>query len=238
MKRKNIILAFSFLIPVVSVSAQTATEAYRLSISDPLGTARNLGTGNSMFAIGPDFSAIGSNPAGIGGYWKSEFTITMGGQFTNYTSAFTEDRNNITDANYSIFTLPNVGFVLSSRSRNSRWKTSNWAVGYNRMAEYRRELNYNGSTLGSITDSWKENAFGLAPEELNGFEEGLAYTSGLFMILKKTGFTKPTMAFIRNTNSSNWRIQPWKEENQSYSLGMGQTMTTRSFSEQLSTCPL
>lgn len=163
---------------IVPAATQTATEAYRLSVSDPLGTARNLGAGNSMFAIGPDFSAIASNPAGIAGFWKSEFTITMGGQFNNTSSAFTEDRGDITEGNYSTFTLPNVGFVLSSRQRNSRWLTSNWAMGYNRMAEYRRETNYAGSTLGSITDSWSENALGKTSDELNGFEEGLAYTSG------------------------------------------------------------
>lgn len=163
---------------VAPVFSQTATEAYRLSVSEPLGTARNLGSGNSMFAIGPDFSAIGSNPAGIAGYWKSEFTITMGGQFNQFSSNFNEDRNQVTHGNYNNFILPNVGFVLSSRQRNSKWKTSNWAVGYNRMAEYRRETNYSGSTLGSITDSWRENAFGLSSEELNGFEEGLAWQTG------------------------------------------------------------
>jgi len=178
MKRIYILsLLLNFLI-ILPAFTQTATEAYRLSISDPLGTARNLGTGNSMFAIGPDFSAIGSNPAGIAGYWKSEFTITMGGQFNNYTANFSEDRSRISDGNYNNFTLPSIGFILSSRQRNSRWITSNWAAGYNRMAEYGREINYSGSTLGSITDSWRETAFGKATTELNGFEEGLAYTSG------------------------------------------------------------
>jgi hypothetical protein len=171
-------LLFALITLTLPVASQTATEAYRLSVSDPLGTARNLGTGNSMFAIGPDFSAIGSNPAGLAGFWKSEFTITMGGQFNQYASSFTDDRSRITDGNYNIFTLPNIGFVLSSRQRNSKWITSNWAAGYNRMAEYRRETNYSGSTLGSMTDSWRENAFGLTSEELNGFEEGLAWTSG------------------------------------------------------------
>jgi hypothetical protein len=130
-----------------------------------------------MFAIGPDISAIGSNPAGIGAYWKSEFTITLGGQFYNYSSAFTADRSSMTEGNYGIFTLPNIGFVLTSRPGRSM-VTSNWSVGYNRMAEYRRELNYTGQTTGSITDAWRENAFGKATTDLNGFEEGLAYTSG------------------------------------------------------------
>jgi hypothetical protein len=162
---------------LTSLTAQTATEAYRLSVSDPIGTARNLGSGNSMFAIGPDISAVGSNPAGIGAFWKSEFTITLGGQFNNYASYFSQDRSRITNGNYGIFTLPNVGFILTSRPGGSMI-TSNWSIGYNRMAEYRRELNYSGSTIGSITDAWRENAFGKPSSDLNGFEEGLAYTSG------------------------------------------------------------
>jgi len=163
--------------PFVSIG-QTATEAYRLSTSDPMGTARNLGVGNSMFAIGPDFSAIGSNPAGLGGYGKSEFLITSSFSASNYSSAFTTDRFTTTTGHYNKLTLPNIGFVLQSRPQNSRWNSSNWAIGLNRTAEYNRELQYAGSTLGSITDSWKENATGVSPDDLNGFEEGLAYTSG------------------------------------------------------------
>lgn len=177
MKPLYSLIFFCSYLFVFSLSAQTATEAYRLSISDPIGTARNLGVGNSMFAIGPDISAIGSNPAGIGAFWKSEFTITMGGQTNSYSSFFTDDRSRVTNGNYGIFTLPNIGFVLTSRGGGSML-TSNWSVGYNRMAEYRRELNYTGATQGSITDAWRENAFGKASTDLNGFEEGLAYTSG------------------------------------------------------------
>jgi len=168
MKPLYSLIFFCSCVLVDSLSGQTATEAYRLSISDPIGTARNLGVGNSMFAIGPDISAIGSNPAGIGAFWKSEFVITMGGQANNYSSFFSDDRSRETSGNYGIFTLPNVGFVLTSRGGGSML-TSNWSVGYNRMAEYRRELNYNGATTGSITDAWRENAFGKASTDLNGF---------------------------------------------------------------------
>lgn len=177
MNRIHISLIAIAVLFVSGLTAQTATEAHRLSISDPIGTARNLGTGNSMFAIGPDMSVIGSNPAGIGAFWKSEFTITLGGQFNNYTSYLTSDRNNITRDNYGIFTMPNIGFVLTSRPGGSM-VTSNWSFGYNRMAEYRRELNYGGSTVGSMTDAWVEQAFGKTTEQLNLFEEGLAFESG------------------------------------------------------------
>ncbi len=157
--------------------AQTATEAYRYSLSDPLGTGRNMGTANSMFAIGADFSAIGSNPAGIGAFWKSEFVVTTGMQFNKYQSSMSTDRTSTSNGNFDRFAIPNIGFILSSRP-NKNLITSNIAIGYNRMAEYRSDISYSGRTLGSITDSWRENALGRLPEDLNGFEEGLAYNTG------------------------------------------------------------
>lgn len=177
---KRIYILFSLLVAIGAAEAiaQTASEAYLHSLSDPSGTARNLGSGNSMFAIGPDLSAISSNPAGIGGFWKSEFAVSIGGEFNSYSSYLSTDPTSVSGGKNNYATFPNAGFVLTSRPRNSQLVTSNWAFGYNRMSEYRQEINYAGSTVGSITDAWRENALGLTSTELNGFEEGLAYTSG------------------------------------------------------------
>jgi hypothetical protein len=174
----NIIFVLGLSLQSFFIHGQTATEAFRYSASDPTGTARNLGTGNSMFAIGPDFSAIASNPSGLGGYGKSEFLITTNLSLINYSSAFTSDRSNETKGNYASFTLPNIGFIIHNKPRGSSWISSNWAIGLNRVAEYRRDLDYSGNTLGSITDSWRENATGLQQDELNGFAESLAFESG------------------------------------------------------------
>lgn len=160
------------------IQGQTATEAFRFSLSDPLGTARNLGVGNSMFAIGPDFSAIASNPSGLGGYMKSEFLITGGLGINHFNSAFASDRNSERTGNYSQASLPNVGFIIYNNPNSGLWNSSNWAIGLNRVADYNRELQFAGNTLGTITDKWRENATGISPDDLNGFEEGLAYTSG------------------------------------------------------------
>ncbi|HUR30583.1 MAG TPA: hypothetical protein VMZ69_04075 [Saprospiraceae bacterium] len=160
------------------LTGQTATEAFRYSLFDPTGTARNLGTGNSMFAIGPDFSAFASNPSGLGGYRKSEFLFTAGLGINNFNSAFSEDQSNNTQSNFTNFTLPNIGFVIHTGSETGIWNSSNWAIGLNRVADYNREFRFEGNTPGSIADSWRENAEGIDPDDLNGFEEGLAYSSG------------------------------------------------------------
>ena len=127
----RISILFIFLISSFSVllHSQTATEAYRLSISTPIGTARNLGVGNSMFAIGPDFSAIGSNPAGIGGFGRSEFLFTGSFLTSNQTSALNADRSDQTKDNFGSFTFPNIGFVLFNRPQNSKWNTWRFCKG-------------------------------------------------------------------------------------------------------------
>lgn len=177
--KKYIIVLTCILALTLGAKSQTATEALRLSTFDVNGTARNLGAGNSMYAIGPDFSAIGVNPAGIGGYWKGEFTGSMNLNITSYSSNLNSDSTQSnTQGNYSKFRLPNLGFIVATQPALSRWSTSNWAIGINRTADYDKEIFFSGNSLGSITDSWRENAGGLTPDELNGFEEGLAYTSG------------------------------------------------------------
>jgi hypothetical protein len=178
MKTYLLTLLFTFLLSGFA-AGQTATEAFRLSQSDPFGTARNLGTGNSMSAIGPDFSAISSNPSGIGGFWKSEFVLTAGLTVNDYTSSLSSDSTRSeTQGEYNLLRLPNIGFIIANTSRNAQWLTSNWAVGINRLADYNKEIQFSGYSHGSITDAWREAATGISPDDLNGFEEGLAYSSG------------------------------------------------------------
>jgi hypothetical protein len=205
---KNLILLFiSILAFSTNGIAQTTTEAFRFSASDPIGTARNMGTGNSMFAIGADFSAIASNPAGIGSYWKSEFVLTTGLAIHNYSSTIIPDSiGNETTGAYSHLRLPNLGFVVTTRGWNSKWQTSNWAIGINRVADYNQEINFRGRTLGSMTDSWRENAQGLDTFELNEFEEVLAFESGALYDIGKD-----------RTYETDYQLNPnyalYKEEN-------------------------
>ena len=178
-----------------TTKAQTATEAFLFSQSDPTGTARNLGTGNSMFSIGPEFSVLSSNPSGLGGYGKSEFLFSAGLGLHQSSSAFPSDTFNETSNNYSNFNLPNIGFIIHSNPNEGGWISSNWAVGLNRVAEYNREVDFSGRTVGSITDSWRENAEGLLPEELNGFEEGLAYSTGAIYDFEDDGIYESDYGF-------------------------------------------
>ncbi|MGB4535138.1 MAG: hypothetical protein WBI34_03120, partial [Tenuifilaceae bacterium] len=58
------------------VLAQDHQDALRLSQSLNSGTARFVSMGGAFGALGADFSSLSFNPAGLGVYRTSEFTVT------------------------------------------------------------------------------------------------------------------------------------------------------------------
>ena len=65
MKSKYIFFAVS-LFTALSVNAQETYENAKLAGEDLNGTARYVGMGGAMEALGADISTIGTNPAGLG----------------------------------------------------------------------------------------------------------------------------------------------------------------------------
>ena len=71
---KRIILPLLLL-----ASTATAQDIYRMesfTSNDLNGTARFVGMGGAMSALGADISVMGTNPAGIGLYRRSDFAAT------------------------------------------------------------------------------------------------------------------------------------------------------------------
>ncbi len=157
--------------------AQTASEALRYSTFDVLGTARSVGTAGSMSALGGDFSVLNLNPAGIAVYRGSEFSITPA-YFNNNTDASLKESTGFPLSNTtSQVLLANLGFVIATQPRDANWKTSNFAIGITKVADYHEQFGFRGSTPGSITDHYRELALGKTTDELTG-EAALAYNTG------------------------------------------------------------
>ncbi len=75
MKRHILILAGLFFLFTASY-AQNEVDALRFSQHYPVGTARAVGLGGAVGALGGDFTGLSINPASIGLYRQSEFTIS------------------------------------------------------------------------------------------------------------------------------------------------------------------
>ena len=157
--------------------AQTASEGLRYSRFDVLGTARSVATAGSMSALGGDFSVLNLNPAGAAAYRGSEFTLTPG-YFRNTTDASLRgaDAPALSRVADQVL-LADLGFVLAARPRRIRWKTSNFAIGFTKVADYHEMFEYSGSSPGSITDRYRQQAQDKAPDDLMG-EAALAFNAG------------------------------------------------------------
>ena len=144
-------------------------------------TARAIGTGSSFSAIGADYSLIGSNPAGLAVFRRSEMVVTPGFRFGNTDANLSEDTESSTNDNKIGVGLDNLGFVFASYKPAKKWKTFNFGLGINRLASLGNNISYAGSTTGSISDRWLELSQDFTIDELgqDPFEAGLAFDAGV-----------------------------------------------------------
>ena len=76
--KKSYILIALMMIYVGSLNAQETYENARISSTDLNGTARYVGMGGAMDALGADLSTISTNPAGIGLFRSSQAKLSFG----------------------------------------------------------------------------------------------------------------------------------------------------------------
>ena len=75
MKTKYIYLAAAALVAVPAFAQETYLDT-KLVENDLNGTARYVGMGGAMEALGADISTISTNPAGLGLFRKSQVTLS------------------------------------------------------------------------------------------------------------------------------------------------------------------
>ena len=72
MKKISVLIALGMLMIAPWGMAQTIYDGAKLTGKDLNGTARIVGMGGAMGALGGDISTMGTNPAGIGLYRSSD----------------------------------------------------------------------------------------------------------------------------------------------------------------------
>ena len=145
--------------------AQNEVDALRYSQNFYSGSARYSAMGNAFGALGGDFSAILSNPAGLGVYRSSEFMFTPMFSYNTASSSYMKQTN---DDNSFKMKFANMGFVATHKSgREEGWVTTSFALGYNRIADFGRNIKIQGKNdNGSMTDYFANLAAGTRPDGL------------------------------------------------------------------------
>ena len=109
------------------MTAQETYENARLLNQDLNGTARYVGMGGAMEALGADISTISSNPAGIGLFRRS----SISGSFGVVSQV---DGKDFRTGNKTNFSFDQLGFVYSSRTGKSSFL--NVAVNYHKSRNF------------------------------------------------------------------------------------------------------
>ena len=105
MKMKRYILLPLFA-AAIAAEAQDSYMNERITnnSSDVIGTARYVGMGGALGALGADISVISWNPAGIGLYRKNDIAFTFGGLW---------GKSSIQEENRGKGTVDQAGFVYN-----------------------------------------------------------------------------------------------------------------------------
>ena len=121
----------------MSAAAQDTYTNVQMATEDLNGTARYVGMGGAMEALGADISTMGTNPAGIGLIRKNQVSATGGLQIVGGN---TLDNN---DAKSATFGLNQIGLVWVTKTGD----LSNVNLGFN----YHKSRNFN--QLFDVTNS-------------------------------------------------------------------------------------
>jgi len=161
-KKVNSMRNIIFLIAIsfsINLQAQTVSDALRYSNLEVGGTARTVGVGGGIGALGADYSVLSTNPAGVAAFRTNEFVITPGVYNSKITSLLERgDGNEPTDESLAKFNLANIGMVLNYRPQYSKWTTFNLGIGFNRLASFNQDFVFKGKSPGSIVQRFTELA--------------------------------------------------------------------------------
>ena len=124
---KKIVYAAFFMAAVVPAAAQDTYESARLLGEDLNGTARYVGMGGAMEALGADISTIGSNPAGIGLFRHSTVSMTLG-------LVSQQDAQKFDGLGKTNMSFDQIGFVYSTRMSSTSYL--NFAFNYHKSRNF------------------------------------------------------------------------------------------------------
>ena len=156
--RRDKILAVSALLLLGSAGVVSAQDIYKvvdLSGDDLNGTARFVGMGGALGALGADMSVMGTNPAGIGLYRSSDVAIS-GGMLRQAGAQSFDSRNPATAS------LDNIGFVYAMPMGQDALRFFNIGFNYHKKKNFHSlfggslsGLDNLGGNLSGISQSWE-----------------------------------------------------------------------------------
>ena len=167
MNKKYIALA-AFMIGTLPLAAQETYDNANIATEDLNGTARYVGMGGAMEALGADISTMSTNPAGVGMMRHS--TISFSGGMISQ-----QDAENFDIAKKNKASFDQLGFVYAHQSgRNS---FLNFGVNYHKSRNFSHILNASGALHGASQSklSYAKGYEGVFVPDVNSANEIIGY---------------------------------------------------------------
>src|SRR5215212_654665 len=144
---KKITIACLFSMIAVYCHSQNFLDLKRYSFTSHFGTARSMGMGGAIGAVGADYSVSSVNPASLAQIRTSQAMFSLGLNFSSTHADYLD--NNVTDNRFN-FSLPNMGAVVSTiryeRGKEVKKGLVNYsfAFGFNRINDFNRNITMEG----------------------------------------------------------------------------------------------
>lgn len=150
MKRNRIQILATIVALSASIQAQTTYEALNMISTDLNGTARFLGMGGAMSALGADISTMNSNPAGIGLYRSWDMAVSASYNDVTQRSIFDGNKGRASDS-YGSF--DQAGMVIASKQSNENaLRFVNFGFNYHKVKSFNSRMAMRGS-LGGLSQA-------------------------------------------------------------------------------------
>ena len=158
---KKITMIALAMFTVVGAGAQTIYDATNIAQKELNGTARFVGMGGAMGALGGDISTIGTNPAGIGIYRSNDAMLTFGYSMTGTESNYV---GNKFEMNKSRWSFDNAGFVIASKIGNhTPLRYVNFGFNYHKSKSFYKNMTMQG-LMGSIDNQYVSQVRSMAQQ--------------------------------------------------------------------------
>jgi hypothetical protein len=169
-KMKGLLPVVIVMLTANGLMAQTYSEsALSFSRTRVGGSARMLGMGGAQISLGGDFSSAASNPAGLGMYNHSEFSLTPGYLSFNTSGTYSagstlSDHNN---GSKTALNIPGFGLVFSSpKDGDGGFIQGTFAVTMTRTNDFNSNIQYRGvNPNNSLIDYFIAQANGSTPDQ-------------------------------------------------------------------------
>ena len=164
MNTRRLTILASALIVTGAAMAQDSYDAVELATKDLNGTARYVGMGGALGALGGDISVMGTNPAGTALFRKTDATITMSGVFGPKGQLGHDG---------SRMSLDNAGVIVAlPTEEGGNLKYMNFGINYNKSRNFLGNLNTDIANLGGLFSQTFQIA-NLATQALGANDFGL-----------------------------------------------------------------